>query len=121
MGKIAHLALVVKDCERSKDFYCRLFDAHEVNRMTSAEARFIYVQTDGLLLELLEYRTDDKPRMAGVIDHIALIVNDLAAAVASLKGQGIKFETEAPRTTGTGKKIIFMAGPDGERIELMEI
>jgi len=117
--KLDHLALIVSDCEKSREFYCHLLGCQEVRRMVSDQIKFIYLQVDNLVIELLEY-PHQSTRGAGIYDHLAFIVTDLETTVQQLKDRGIVFETDTPRITASGRKIIFMAGPDGERIELME-
>ena len=121
MYKLAHLALVVKDCERSADFYQQVLGCSVIDRLVNDTLKIIYLQSGNMTIELLEYITPPPAsRSAGVYDHLAFTVSDLLAAVVSLKEQGIAFESDNPRLTMNGKKIIFFSGPDGERIELME-
>jgi catechol 2,3-dioxygenase-like lactoylglutathione lyase family enzyme len=117
--KLDHLALVVSDSEKSKEFYCHLFGCQEIKRMASDQIKFIYLQVDNLIIELLEY-PEKSQRGAGVYDHLAFVVHDLDTTIGQLKERGMAFETDTPRITPSGRKIIFMSGPDGERIELME-
>lgn len=122
MYRLDHLALVVKDSELSKNFYCDVLGCTVVKRMVNDELKFIYLQTGGLTIELLEYLSNPLAcgRGIGIYDHLAFTVPDINAAMVSLKEKGINFETDTPRTTSAGNKIIFCSGPDGERIELME-
>lgn len=52
--------------------------------------------------------------------HIAVGVDDLAASLAELKGQGIEPEREPYRVREGGSLICFVADPDGYRIELID-
>lgn len=118
---LAHLGLVVADAKRSADFYTQILGCTVTGRVETDNLKIVYLQTGGQIIELLEYiPAPPIQRGAGFFDHIAFAVVDIAAAVELFKEQGIKFETDTPRLTSTGKKIIFFAGPDGERIELME-
>jgi len=121
MYKLDHLALVVKDCERSADFYKLVFGCAVVDHLVNDTMKIIYLQCGDLTLELLEYIAVSPPsRGAGIYDHLAFIVANIQAAMVSLKEQGVEFESDNPRLTMNGKKIIFFSGPDGERIELIE-
>lgn len=121
MYKLAHLALVVKDCKRSADFYRQVLGCTVINHASFDTLKIIYLHCGEMTIELLEYITAAPgARSLGVYDHLAFTVNDLSAAIVSLKEQGLTFETDIPRLTMNEKKIIFFAGPDGERIELME-
>ena len=52
--------------------------------------------------------------------HIALRVDDLAAALAALKEQGIEPEREPYRVREGGSLICFVRDPDGYRVELID-
>lgn len=61
----------------------------------------------------------------GVIDHLALAVEDLDAALAGCLDRGARLESttpEGPREIaefwGTGVRYVFLEGPEGARIEL---
>ena len=119
--ELAHLGIVVSNCERSADFYKLVFGCTVVDHLVNDTMKIIYLQCGDLTIELLEYITDSPAsRQAGIYDHLAFTVADIQAAVVSLKEQGFEFESANPRLIMNGKKIIFFSGPDGERIELME-
>ena len=52
--------------------------------------------------------------------HIAVGVDDLAASLAELQGQGIEPEREPYRVRERGSLICFVQDPDGYRIELID-
>jgi lactoylglutathione lyase len=52
--------------------------------------------------------------------HIAVSVDDLAASLEQLKGQGIEAEREPYRVREGGSLICFVQDPDGYRIELID-
>jgi len=52
--------------------------------------------------------------------HIAVSVDDLAASLQELKGQGIEAEREPYRVREGGSLICFVQDPDGYRIELID-
>jgi len=118
---LAHLALVVADADRSADFYARVIGCGIGDQVVTDNLKIIYLQSGGLTLELLQYiPAPPVQRGAGFFDHLAFTVPNIEAATQQLREQGVRFESEAPRLAPTGHKIIFCAGPDGERIELME-
>ncbi len=121
MYKVAHLALVVKDCERSTGFYSQILGFTVQDSFISEALKIIYLQSGPLTIELLEYvPVPPTQRGAGIYDHIALSVPDIDLAMTRLMDQGIEFESDRPRLVMDGKRIIFCTGPDGERIELVE-
>ena len=116
---LAHLGLVVTDAERSAQFYTRVLGLTIGARHATDNLKIVNLHTGALTIELLEYiPAPPAQRGAGFFDHIAFMVDDLDAAVERLREQGVPLETEAPRQA-LGHRIIFCAGPDGERIELM--
>jgi len=60
----------------------------------------------------------------GPVQHIALEVDDIKEVVVALKAKGAVFESEEitamPEFTQCGVWHIFIKGPSGERIELVE-
>ncbi len=121
MYEVAHLGLIVKDCEQSADFYCRLLGCKVAERLFNEQLKIIALQTGSSIIEIIEYSLSPQhSRGDGVYDHLAFYVGDIQLAINSLKSNGVKFETDSPRLTSNGKKIIFFIGPDGERIELVE-
>lgn len=118
---LAHLGLMVEDAERSARFYEQVLGLTVGTSLDTDRLKLVNLHIDGLTIELLEYHPAAavKPR-SGSFDHLAFTVSDLDAAIQRLQLQGVAFETEVPRLAATGQRIIFCAGPDGERIELME-
>jgi lactoylglutathione lyase len=120
MYELAHIALVVRDCEKSAQFYSDVLDFSIRKKVTTNLFKVIFLKTDTLVIELLEYLSPE-PKLcgSGVYDHLAFRVPDLPTIIAGLQSQGIKFETAQPRQAFDGRQIIFISGPDGERIELV--
>ena len=52
--------------------------------------------------------------------HIAVGVDDLAASLAELQGQGIQPEREPYRVREGGSQICFVQDPDGYRLEIID-
>ncbi|MDD3365400.1 MAG: VOC family protein [Syntrophomonas sp.] len=121
MYELAHLGIVVKDCERSTDFYGRILGCTAIDSIANEQLKIVYLQSGALTIELLEYLVPSSSlREAGTFDHLAFSVPNIQAAIANLKEQGVEFLSDSPRLAINGKKIIFFTGPDGERIELLE-
>ncbi|OGL59446.1 MAG: hypothetical protein A3I72_05250 [Candidatus Tectomicrobia bacterium RIFCSPLOWO2_02_FULL_70_19] len=60
------------------------------------------------------------PALVEGLDHLGLLVQDMEAAAAWLKGRGAKFTVEPQATGMKGRKIAFIEGPEKIRIELVE-
>lgn len=121
MYELAHIALVVKDSEKTAQFYHQTLDFSIRKRAETPHFKVVFLKAGSLVLEILEYlHPESQPRSKGAIDHLSFRVTDLSSIVAELKNQGVEFETPQPRQAFDGTKIIFFHGPDGERIELAE-
>jgi len=118
---LAHIAMVVRDAERSAQFYNQVLDFAVRKQSVTPVFKAVFLKAGSLVIELLEYlQPETHPRSKGVIDHLAFRVKDLESVVAGLRAKGVNFETAQPRQAFDGSKIIFFHGPDGERIELVE-
>ena len=80
----------------------------------------LFLKTGDLTVELIEQ--PNKVRTDGPVDHICIKVDDIEAAVANLKENGIEPEGEIRVMPGiyNGIKNVFFRGPDGERLEFNE-
>lgn len=119
-GKItglAHIGIFVKDKEASVKFYRDILGF----TVTNTHNNLTFCNIGTCLLELVEVK-DYQPRPAGVVDHIAVEVENIEELCDSLRAKGVKM----PETIGQmpdllgGTKNIFFEGPDGERIEFFE-
>lgn len=121
MSELAHLGIVVKNCEHSRDFYCQVLDCSPKGSWQNQDIKAIELRCGSLIIELLEYLSpQEQVRNTGIYDHLAFRTENMEARIRQLKNLGVEFETSAPRQVMNGKKIIFFRGPDGERIELVQ-
>ena len=117
---LAHIGIFVKDMEASKDYYVKLgFSLDKEAKLDDLELAFLSAGT--CLIELVKLK-DYVERPAGVIDHIAVEVDDIDAAVANATAKGINIDASAVTFVQLlgGIKNVFFEGPDGERIEYFE-
>jgi len=56
----------------------------------------------------------------GIVNHLALTVEDIDAVISKLKQHGYDIPDEYPRTILDGRKIAFFKGPSGEKLELFQ-
>ena len=135
---VSHVGICVSDLERSLRFYCEglgfsagerhdigneFADTLEVARDVVLTSQFI--RRDGLSIELLHYTS---PGVTGApsatrnqlgLTHLSFIVPDLEAAAERLEKCGGTL-IESTRTKGDGVYLLFVADPDGTRVELMQ-
>ncbi|MGR6835465.1 VOC family protein [Syntrophomonas erecta] len=118
--KLHHIGLLVKDCQRSADFYQCAFGLKITTQWETEEMRVINITDGNVDLELLQYKHDPTPIGTELEchNHIAFQVNSIDEYIKHLDRMG--FSYDEPRETLTGTRILFFRGLDGERIELIE-
>ena len=115
---LAHIGIYVRDMDASVDFYKRL--GFSLDREVEGNVRLAFLSAGTCLLELVG-RNVEPYREAGIVDHIALAVDDLDAAVAGCKQAGIEVDdSKAGGSSALGSRNLFFTGPDGERLELYQ-
>lgn len=121
MYQLAHLALVVSDIDKSCEFYSRILGFTLKEKRANDDLNFVYLQKEGLCLELLQYRNDPCPdRTTGLFDHLAFYVDDIQLAINNFQKMGLTVLFDKPRELDGRLKINFIKGPDGEKIEIIE-
>ena len=139
---IAHLAFKVADMEKSLDFYCNKLGLRRVFTITygdlAARTGHVWPGTEDMQdvpwTTYIEFAPQQfvelftaRPEMEhGVYDddhigylHFALQVEDIEAAQAELEARGVEIVTP-PRKGASGSIQLWIADPDGNRIELMQ-
>ncbi len=111
MSGIHHLALRVRDCLASLDFYERVFGAVEIRRAENkdrVEAVWLRVGDTVLMLERFLRGTGPDHGSGHVL---VFSTDDLAAAESRLQGFGIAVTDRTPAT-------LYFEDPDGHRAGL---
>jgi lactoylglutathione lyase len=126
MAEFLHTMVRITDPEKSRAFYEALGFRFErdmdIVRNGELEATnyFFGIGDQEAVLELT-FNHDGRTYDLGTgYGHIAVSVDDLAAALAELKEQGIEAEREPYRVREGGSLICFVQDPDGYRIELID-
>ena len=124
---MGHIALRVNDLETSLSFYRKL-GFPEFLRLTQEDGRtwIVYLKvSDDLFIELFPGGDGGDvaaPERTGV-NHLCLTTDDIEATAAHLASVGI--EATAPlvptRRGVDGNRGMWIADPDGNRIEIMEM
>ena len=126
MATFLHTMVRITDPERSRAFYEALGFRFErdmdIVRNGELEATnyFFGIGDQESVLELT-FNHDGRTYELGTgYGHIAVGVDDLAATLGELKGQGIEPEREPYRVREGGSLLCFVQDPDGYRIELID-
>lgn len=120
VGAVHHVGIVVRDLDQVEAFFTTAFGFPVVNRIASEELgmRATFLAGGPAVVELIEFsdpqvvqeRLGDRP---AAIDHVALQVDDLDAAVASLAAHGVQTVHEAPVTTPVARWHFTKADTSG--------
>ena len=122
VGKVtglAHIGVFVKDIDKSIDYYKRL--GFTLDKEEQPSIRIAFLSAGNCLIELVEQK-ELPPRQAGVVDHIAMVVDNIDEAIENAKANGIDVDASQVNSMDIlgGIKNVFFEGPDGERLEFFE-
>jgi lactoylglutathione lyase len=120
-----HIGVMVTDIDKSIDFYKSIGMELTHSYALDNGTKLAFIRAGSAVIELV-MGTDPasvKARGNGIVDHIALEVENIQCVVDDLKAKGIVFDTDGISKMGlfaNGCANIFLKGPDGERLELFE-
>jgi lactoylglutathione lyase len=120
-----HVALKVKDLDRALEFYVDKlgFQYFLDLKRDDGSVWIVYLRiSDDQYLELFPgAETDSAPGTgANGVNHLCLEIEDMHATVADMKAKGITMLSEI-KTGIDGNLNAWIADPDGNRFELMEM
>jgi len=120
---LAHIGIYAKDIDVSIDFYKKLGFTLDKEATVPAVPpfRLAFLSAGTCLIELVE-RPSEGRRSHGPVDHFAVEVDDIDAAVARAIGNGINIDASTITSVDIlgGVRNVFFEGPDGERIEFFQ-
>lgn len=124
---VDHIGIAVGNLEESLAFYEALgLKSQGVEEVAEQKVRVAFFPVGDSEIELLESTAPDGPIAKFIekngegIQHIALRVDDIEAALAELKAKGVRLIDEKPRYGAGGAKIAFVH-PKATRGVLLEI
>ena len=121
MLSLSHIGLAVTDLSRSAKFYSDILGFSIGNTYSVQDLKILLLYNETTTIELLERQNDPlAPRQTGFWDHVTFQVMDIDSMHHKLKSHNVSLIDQEPRMSVFGKRILFFAGPDGERIELKE-
>ena len=129
--RIDHVGIAIADVAAAKKVYEDLLGLTLTREEVVSDqgVRTYFYPIAGVKLELLESITPDGPiarylekRGAGM-QHLAVEVDDITAAIAELKAKGVRMLDEAPRKGVEDSRIAFVHPKDthGVLLELVEL
>ena len=114
--KVDHIGIAVKDLDQAKKFYTEVLGLQAMGEEVVEEqkVRVCFIPCGDSEVELLESTSPDGPiakfieKKGEGIQHLAFRVDNLEAALASLKEQGVRMIDEKPRYGAGGSSIAFV-------------
>lgn len=127
--KIDHIGVAVKSIEEARKLYELLgLSVTKTEVVEEQKVKVAFLPSGSSKVELLESTDPDGPVAKFIaakgegIQHIAYRVDDIEAALATLKEAGVRLIDEKPRRGAGGAKIAFLHPKEtfGTLIELCE-
>lgn len=122
---LGHIAIRARDLDTVVRFYVEQLDCAELFRLhhDNGDLMLVYLRlTDDQYLEFFPNGVGDgpPPREAVGLNHLCITVSDLDATVAALERRGVPL-ARGVITGRDGNRQAWIADPEGNRIELMEM
>ena len=119
-----HIALLVKDVDRSVEFYQRIFDLKEIENLTGKERiRWLSLDDGGEIHLIARYDSEIKLHKSV---HFCMATPDFDSFIRNLEEKGITY-TDWPGNTNQinyrtdGIKQVYIQDPDGYWIEVNNV
>lgn len=128
--KINHVAIVVKDIEKSLEFWETALGLklHHVEDVPSQASKVAFIPVGESEIELVQPSTEDSG-LAGYLEkrgeglhHLCVEVDDIEAKMQELKDAGVRLINDTPQVL-PGRKMAFIhpKSASGVLVELYEI
>lgn len=122
--KVEHIALVIKDIDKSIEYYSRMFNFELRARGKNERREMAFIRHKDqpdfeieLIKDLVDLGTYSEQ---GIVNHLAFTVENLDEAISHYKKQGVTFNSEKPNIAIDGAKTIFFYGPDRELLQFVQ-
>jgi lactoylglutathione lyase len=124
--RILHTMLRVGDLARSVDFYTGVLGMRVLRTTDRPDQKYSLAfvgygdESQHAVLELTYNYGVDRYDIGSAYGHVAIAVDDAAAACAAVRAKGGTVTREAGPVKGGTTVIAFVQDPDGYKIELIE-
>ncbi len=128
--KISHLGIATKNIDEALKFWQDALGLENIHTETveDQKVRVAMLPIGDTRIELLEATADDSPiakfveKRGGGIHHIAVEVEDIEAALAKLKAEGMRLIDETARIGAEGCLVAFVhpSSANGVLLELVQ-
>lgn len=116
---LAHIGIKTVDMDQAVAFYSNVLGFKLMQRIKPGDVELIFMNLGETVIELVEIN-DQRKFEDGVVNHLALRVEDIFRAVAWLKEHRVECINEEPRQMEGGRYNFFFRGPSGEKLELFQ-
>ena len=126
---LGHLSIFTMDMNKSIHFYTDFLQFDVIYKSTFVDGnlgktKYTLIKAGSCIIEVLEpeHKQHVHENLRGTVDHFAIEVSDLDKLITKLTKKKVQFRTEKYSIDELifGLKGIFIEGPNGEWIELVE-
>lgn len=118
--RLNHLHLKTPDPRKTADFYVNYVGAKIVSERRAPDGRVSFrLNLHGVELSVTDFLDEQKLAQFYGLEHVAIDTDNFAGEVANIKAAGINILEE--RVLPDGRKVCFFEGPEGVRLEFLEM
>lgn len=117
-----HLGMPTTCYDKTVEFYKGLGFTEKFFLVCDDGGRIIFLKLKELMIEI--YESSSSPGVAGAVDHIAIDVNDIEAVFEQINAEGYVLLDDhicSMPFWANGEKYFTIQGPNGEKIEFVQI
>lgn len=117
--RINHVHMKTSNTRNTAQWYVDNLGAKIVAQNQSGERVSFHLDLHGLRLTVTDFIPGQKLKQHYGMEHLALDADDLPGTVEKLKASGVRILEE--RQLPDGRRVCFFEGPEGVRLEVMEM
>ena len=117
--KIDHIHIKTSNPGKTARWYVDNLGARIESENRNGERVSFRLDLHGLSLSVTDFIPGQKLEQCYGMEHLALGTDDLPGTIEKLKSSGVRILEE--RRTADGRQSCFFEGPEGARLEVMEM